>query len=277
MRTPRRLLVASALALSVALLPAPAAGDRVVLKNGRVLDDVAVAETPEGIRIGVGGGELLLPHGQVVAIEKASSSVEEFAKRATALRGRTAGADEWLDLARWARERGYDFGVRVATLEAAAFAPALAEVARLLRPLGYEQGPDGDWLPYDDAMRLRGWVEWEGEWLPPEVAQSKADARAEEREAARRRAADARAERVAALAEAKLIADLTRPEAPTYVYTPVWSAWGVPVVPALPVPQPRGVPEAGAGSSERLRPQAPSAPRSTHQGIHPGGSKGPPR
>ena len=90
MRTPRRLLVASALALSVALLPAPAAGDRVVLKNGRVLDDVAVAETPEGIRIGVGGGELLLPHGQVVAIEKASSSVEEFAKRATALRRVTA-------------------------------------------------------------------------------------------------------------------------------------------------------------------------------------------
>jgi len=265
------------LLLATLLLPAGAVADRVVLANGRVLEDVVVEEAADGLRIHVGGGVLTLPASQVSEVERAPSSVAEFGTRAAALRSSRATAQQWLELARWARERAFDFGTRVAALEAAALEPDASEVATILRPLGYERDPAGIWLPYDDAMRRRGWVEWQGEWLPPDLAAAKAEAEAREREAERRRAADARAERVTALAEAKLLADLARPEPPTVVYAPVWSAWGFPVLPTLPVPRPRAVPSAGAGAPERPRPAAPSAPRSTHQGVLPGGSKSPPR
>lgn len=258
------------------LLPAAAAADRVLLLNGRVLEDVVVEETAEGIRVHVGGGILTLPSGQVLAIEKAPSSVAEFTARAAALRGSSSSADEWLELARWARTRSYDFGVRVAALEAAALEPERTEAAILLRPLGYERDPDGIWVPYDEAMRRRGWVDWQGEWLPPDVAAAKAEAQAAEREEARRRAADARAERVAALTELKLLSDLSRPEPPAVVYAPVWSAWGVPVVPMPPVPAPREAPSGEPGPADRrLLERAAPAP-STHQGIRPATPPAPP-
>lgn len=252
------------------LLPAAAAADRVLLLNGRVLEDVVVEETAEGIRVHVGGGVLMLPSGQVLAIEKAPSSVAEFTARAAALRGSSPSADEWLDLARWARTRFYDFGVRVAALEAAALEPERTEAATLLRPLGYERDPDGVWVPYDEAMRRRGWVDWQGEWLPPDVAAARAEAQATEREEARRWAADARAERVAALTELKLLSDLSRPEPPAVVYAPVWSAWGVPVVPMPPVPAPRKAPSVAPEPADRRLPERAAPAPITHQGIRPG-------
>jgi len=264
------------LSLALLLLPAAAAADRVLLLNGRVLEDVVVEEAAEGIRVHVGGGVLTLPPGQVLSIEKAPSSVAEFTERAAALRVSSPSAEQWLELARWARTRSYDFGARVAALEAAALEPAGAEVATLLRPLGYERDPDGIWVPYDEAMRRRGWIDWQGEWLPPDVAAAKAEAQAAEREEARRRAAEARAERVAALTEMKLLSDLARPEPPTVLYAPVWSAWGVPVVPVPPVPVPWGSAGAPAFSAERRSPARTTPPPSTRQGVVPGTPASPP-
>jgi hypothetical protein len=96
----------------------------------------------------------------------------------------------------------------------------------------------GRWVPYADAMRRRGFVLANGEWITRE--EYAATVRAYEEENARRRAAreqqarDARQERLVALTELSLVRDLTQsvlqPQQP--VYTPSYSVplYGVPVV-----------------------------------------------
>lgn len=227
------------LALSVLTLAGAAArADRVVLVNGRVFDDVVAVVGETRVEIRLGGGSLTLPVEQVASIESGSSTVTEYAAHAASLRDDPAtGAASWLELARWAASRDYAYGLRDAALTAAELDPGLAGLPSLLRRLGYELDAEASrWLPRDEAMRRRGWVEQDGEWVPPAFA----EARARERQAAsddRRRAAEAaRLDRLAALTEMRLAADLARSE-PRMLVGPYGSPWGVPIfVPVLPPP-----------------------------------------
>jgi hypothetical protein len=247
-----------------ALAPSTAAADRVVLVNGQVFEDVSAELREATVSIRVGGGALTLPRDQVLRIEAGPSTLEEYGRRRASLRVGGAPASQWLELARWAREHAFDFGARESALVAAELDPGLDGLGGLLRTLGYERdGAEGGWLPFAEAMRRRGWVEDGGEWVPATVAQARARARIEEL-AERRRAADgARLERLAALTELRLTADLMRPEPTAAQGVAIWPIWSTPIL--VPVPAP--------GQAPPPPPQSPAPPaqrppaRPTHNGI----------
>lgn len=246
-----------------AWMPPPAAADRVVLANGRVFEDVRAEVRAATVSIELGGGALVLPRDQVARIEPGPSTLDEYGRRAGALRAGRANAGEWLELARWASARAFDFGAREAALAAAALDPGLEGLGGQLRPLGYERDPaTGGWYPFAEAMRRRGWVEDRGEWVPAAVAEARERARLEERVERRRAAEAARLEQLTELAELRLGAELARPAPATPIPVPYWAGWGVPVVVPVPVPSgPTPGPEPPAPPVGR----APARP--THQGI----------
>src|SRR5262245_48978521 len=63
MRTPA---LVALLALALAL---PAAADTVRLKNGRAYEDVIAERTPEGVRIQLAFGHIVIPDSQVASVE----------------------------------------------------------------------------------------------------------------------------------------------------------------------------------------------------------------
>ena len=262
---PRALRLAGLASLAALALPTAAVADRVVLANGRVFADVVAVRHDDRVEIRMGGGTLTLPLSQVVAVEASASTLEEYQARARELEAdRGAGAEQWLALARWASGLGFEFGAREAALEAAALAPGLAGLEALLPGLGYafDEG-SGRWLPVDEAMRRRGWVEDGGEWIPAELAARRAEER-RAREEARRRADEARRlERLTALAEAQAAAQAGAGPA----YDPWgygyggygYGYWGVPLYVPVPGPGPRP-PHHDRPPGPPARPQAPSPP-----------------
>lgn len=265
--------------LAAALGTAPLAADRVVLVNGRVFEDVTAEVRAEGVTIAVGGGALTLSRDQVASIEAGPSTLAEYRLRAEALRGKaTTTAADWLELARWARARGCDYGAREAALAAAEIAPELSGLSGLLRDLGYEQeAPGGAWLPFEDAMRRRGWVEDGAEWVPASVAEAREKARSAEREERRRAAEAARLDRLAALTEARLAADLAQPQPPQPTDFWPWGwgypTWGYPV--QVPRPGHGGGPDRPAAPAPSPSPVRPPQGQSTTNSIlsgQPGGA-----
>lgn len=245
------------------LLAPPTSADRVVLVNGKVFEDVTAEIRETTVAIQIGGGALTLAKDQVASIETAPSTAAEYERRGAALRARGGAANEWLELARWARGRGFGFGAREAALAAAEIAPRLAGLEPLMRSLGYEwDEATGGWFPFAEAMRRRGWVEDGDEWVPAEVAEARQRARAEASAERRRAAEAARLERLTTLAELQLTRELARPEPPAWGY-PYWPVWGVPIVAPGPIP-PRPQPGPGPEPPPQL---APRPGRSTHNGI----------
>lgn len=263
MSGPCALRLAGLASLASFALPTAADADRVVLANGRVFADVVAVRHDDRVEIRMGGGTLTLPLSQVVAVEASASTLAEYQARALSLEAdRGAGAEQWLALARWASDQGFEYGAREAALEAAALAPGLAGLEALLPGLGYafDEG-SGRWLPVDEAMRRRGWVEDGGEWVPAELASRRAEER-RAREEARRRAEEARRlERLTALAEAQAASQPAEGPAPGY-YDPWgygWGYWGVPLYVPVPGPGPRP-PHRDRPPDAPARPQAPSPP-----------------
>lgn len=266
----RRPLAAACAAFAIAGSSATCLhADRVVLTNGRIFEDIDAVVKETTVEIRLGGGVLSLPRDQVRSVEPGPSAVADYAERAARLRaGPVATAGDWLELARWSRSRGFDFGAREAALAAAELDPDLAGLAPLLRALGYERESDqGRWLPYTEAMRRRGWVEDGGEWVPAAVATARAEERRAQFEERRRRQEAARLERLAALAEIRVAQEVARAAAPP---PPPLVIWGVPAY--LPIywgQQPGGPPPAsppaadGAGSPPRHADRRPPPARTS--------------
>lgn len=195
-------LLAAAVAVPLALaMAAPATADTVRLRNGRAYEGVIAEEVAGGVRIRLAFGHLVLPHEQVLAVEKSPSALAEYLLRKKDLsRDPEAGAAEWLGLARWAREQDIPQGVREAALLAAEADPALPGLEPLLRPFGFVHDVEaGRWLPFEESMARRGMVRDDGEWV------SLAQQRERQADRERRRAELAREEatrRLAAAAEA---------------------------------------------------------------------------
>lgn len=193
-----------ALLLPLALVAAsPAAGDTVRLRNGRSYEGVIAERTADGVRIRLAFGHLVLPHDQVLAIEKGDSALATYLERKAALESRhDASAAEWLALARWARGEDLAQGVREAATAAADLEPRLPGLEPLLRPFGIVLDEEaGRWLPFDEAMARRGLVRFEGEWISVAEQRRVLEERRRERELA---AEEATARRLAALAAAML-------------------------------------------------------------------------
>jgi hypothetical protein len=187
------------------LAGSPLLADDVFLKNGRSFDNVIAEVGDSQVRVYMPGGVISLPRSAVERVRKADSSFAEYLRRKQELQEReSAGpgaraegsarlarlADDWLELARWAQRSNLQQGAREAALAAAEINPRLPGLAAVLRGAGYVYEPSLDrWIPYDDSMRLHGFVKDGATWIT------------REEQAQRMRAAEiARAERQAAWA-----------------------------------------------------------------------------
>ena len=205
--------------------------DDVRLHNGKSFEGVVVAERDATLDLQIPGGTISIPRASVREIVPSDSPYTEYLSRAAELRKSRAAALRWIELARWARGREMDTAAREAALEAATLDPLLAEVAPVMRSLGYElDEATRRWLPFDEAMQSRGLVLVEGNWLSREEA-AELRRRAEEAERERRRDLDAdRIERAAAemrLAAAEM--EWNQARVP-YAWT-AYGGWGIPYAP----------------------------------------------
>jgi hypothetical protein len=274
-------LAALALGIAAAL---PAAADTVYLTNGNSFEGVIAEVTDAQVRIVMPGGQLSLPRSAVVRVEAGEAPWAEYLAREKALRrDPKATAHEWLELARWAKARGLNQGVRDAALRAAEIDPDAEGLEPLLRGVGYVYDRELErWIPYADSMRRRGFVLAHGVWISR--AEHEARLRAAERQEQERRqrvaeaierARSARTDRLLDIAEVQLTRDLLRRPEPTAVLVPAGWGWPLLVVPGVfpPPGQPGGMP-GGGGPAPMPEPDPRFPPRSGHGGrlLHQPGS-----
>jgi muconolactone delta-isomerase len=264
MRTRSLLAILGSVAVG-SLLSFPLRADDVYLTNGRSFKGVIaeVGETQVTIRMPV--GEIGIPRSQVARVETSESAYAEYLRRKGEIRRAEDKAGAWLELAKWAKANGLAQSAREAALAAAELDPKREGLAPLLRSSGYTLDTQLDrWIPYAEAMRRKGLVHAQGEWITREEYAAR---ERERREAGERRAAaeaerraKARSEAVLRLAEIQLYKETIRdarpqPQVPAYGLPITWWPGYVYIPPVFPVP-PTG-------------PGEPPPPGSGHPG-HPG-------
>lgn len=276
----RTSLIASLL-LTGSLLPAVAIADDVYLTNGRKFEGVVAETTDSQVRIRLQGGVISLPKSQVLRVDAKDSDLSGYLLRKEALRRNPdARAQDWLELARWAKSQGLEQATREAALIAAELDPKLEGLAPILKTFRYSfDEPSGRWISYEDSMRRRGFVYSGGVWVSREELAERD--RQREQELARRRAdaEAARAERAARQTELLLATQTalleetvrSRQQQSPYVYTPSFG-WPVVVVPGYFPPgshcrhgdcgPSQGPGEGGGGGA----PEPPSQPRPARDG-----------
>jgi hypothetical protein len=231
----------ASLLLAGSLLPAVAVADDVYLTNGRKFEGVIAETTDSQVRIRLQGGVISLPKSQVLRVDAKDSDLSGYLSRREALRRNAdARAQDWLELARWAKSQGLEQATREAALAAAELDPKLEGLSPILRGFRYSYDEQlGRWVSYDESMRRRGFVYTGGVWVSREELAERD--RQREQEMARRRAdaEAARAERTARQTElllatqtallAETVRDRQQAQAP-YLYTPSYG-WPVVVIP----------------------------------------------
>jgi hypothetical protein len=264
----------AALLLTGSLLPALAFADDVYLTNGRKFEGVIAETTDSQVRIRLQGGVISLPKSQVLRVETGSSALSDYLRRKEALRrGADTRAQDWLELARWARTQGLEQGAREAALAAAELDPKLEGLTPILRSFRYTFDEQLDrWVSYEDSMRRRGFMFVGGVWVSREELAERD--RQREQEITRRRAEyeSARAERSARQTELILATQTAllqetvndRRRNPSF-YTPPYG-WPVVVLPGYFPPRcPHGdcgpSPSPGMPGNGGNGPEPPSQPR----------------
>lgn len=230
--------VASPLLLGLLLTAGAASADDVYLKNGRKFEGVIAETTDTQVRIRMQGGVLSLPKSHVLRVEERDSDLSGFLRRKEALRRNPdTRAQDWLELARWAKAQGLEQGAREAAVAAAELDPKLEGLSPLLRGFRYTYDEQlGRWLSYEDSMRRRGFVLNHGVWVSREqIAEMNRQRQEAEAQAARMREA-ARAERAARQTElllatqTALLEETIRDRRETNPYYSPYATYGWPVV-----------------------------------------------
>ena len=234
--------IATTLLLGLTLTGGAVSADDVFLKNGRKFEGVIAETTDTQVRIRMQGGVVSLPKSQVLRVESKDSDLSGYLRRKEALR-RSADtrAQDWLELARWAKVQGLEQGAREAALTAAELDPGLEGVAALLRGYKYTYDQElGRWLSYEESMRKRGFVFTQGAWISREELaerarlQREAEVQAQQmREAARAERAARQTEMLLATQTALLAETMREREREAYVdsYAPyAYAGYGWPVV-----------------------------------------------
>ena len=251
-------------------LAAPAAADDVLLTNGRSFEGVIARVEGSRVHIRLPYGEMTLPMSRVERIDRGDSTLARYLAQKESLTRAGASAEGWLDLAAWARAHDLPDGVREAALTAAAVDPHAAGLAPVLRPLGYVFDDELDrWIRYEDAMRRRGFVLVEGEWMSREE-QAERLRRAEE--AASRARAERQAGELAAtardlrtVAEIQLAREAAQAQAAPVYGIPVGVWFGGFPVPVRHHPRPPEAPP-GDGGPSSPPPREPPPGRLGHGG-----------
>ncbi|MGH9464614.1 MAG: hypothetical protein ACRD0X_03140 [Thermoanaerobaculia bacterium] len=213
--------------LGTVALATPAWGDVVHLVNGRKLEGVIAEVGEQRVLIRLEFGDLALPRAMVARVERADSALLEYQARRAMLTAQGAGPEQWLELARWARDAGLEHAAAQAALRAVELAPGSAEAAGLLTALDFlEDEATGQWLPFEEAMSRRGYVTFHGAWISREEATA---ALAAEAQHERERATADREGRLARAVELLAVAQVAGARSgPPY---PPWGTpvWGYPV------------------------------------------------
>ena len=275
-RAPSVAVAAVAVAAALATLASgdPAAADTVRLKNGRSYEGVIAEHVPEGVRVQLAFGHIVLPHDQVLAVEKAPSHTAEYLRRKADLVALPDDdAADWLELARWSRDNDLPHGVRESALAAAEMDPTLEGLDPLLRPLGFVYDEQvGRWMEFEESMARRGMVLDEGEWVTVAVQRQRDEERAQRRAAL---AQEEATRRMTAAAESMERTQRYQEQYADYeyVYYPP-GYWGYPLYypyyPILP-----GHP--GVGDPDPGRPGRPGAGPGHRPGHRPTPQANPPR
>jgi hypothetical protein len=193
----RRALIVTAV---LALVPALASADEVLLKGGGRVSGRIVSRTDTAVQVDVGAGIVTVPMASVLSIEEKRSALDDYEERAAKLRANDVPG--WLALARWSLSQGLGTQARRAYERVLGIDPQNVEANQALGRVLV----DGRWVTELEVHRARGLVAFEGAWLTP----AERDAILEQRDArfnellrldAERRARDA--ERRAAEAEAR--------------------------------------------------------------------------
>lgn len=192
-------------------LVSPAVGDIVHLRNGNSLEGVVTAVTSSQVTLRLAIGELELPLDGVREIERADSSLAEFFRRRRALKAdEAAPAADWLDLADWAWRQGLDHSAGEAAMVAARLDPRLPGLEPFMSDRGYVFDATAvRWVPFEESMRQRGYVEVEETWLPREEARRVEQDRADE---VSTRRSEARQDRLASLVELLVLTQIVEAE-----------------------------------------------------------------
>jgi hypothetical protein len=182
--------IALSLLLGAALLApgSPLLADDVYLKNGRSFEGVVAEVGDSQVRVHMPGGVISLPRSAVDHVQKADSTFAEYLRQKGEIESRESGpqgvrrAEDWVELARWARRHNLSQGTREAALTAAQIDPRQPGLPALLRGFGfvYEESLDR-WIPYDDSMRLHGFVREGGSWVSREEHAQRVREREDER------------------------------------------------------------------------------------------------
>jgi hypothetical protein len=249
-----------AVLVGIGVLAAPARGDDVHLRNGKVYEGVVASSDGKTVTIQLAFGTLRLSSSQVDRIVPGSSSVAELLSRERILEeSDLATAGDWLALALWSRSHGFASAARRAALEAASLDPTLEGLGPLLLADGYRFDEEiGRWIPVAEYMGRRGLVLDEGEWVSRQARNERIartlEARRleEEREAARQlRIATETLARTALLEAAREAREPARETLVVYAGAP----WAFPVI----VPRPVRHPDAEPPDADRPRATAPPA------------------
>lgn len=146
----------------------PALADDVHLTNGRAFYGVVAQVQGEKVAIRLPDGIIRLPLSHVARIERAETRLEEYVERRHALTGRRAPAADWIELALWARDQGFNTAYREAARRAADLDPQAAGLKPVMRDLGWIYDDVTDrWLDETVAMQRRGLVRYDGAWVTP--------------------------------------------------------------------------------------------------------------
>jgi hypothetical protein len=265
------------------LLGGAVSADDVFLKNGRKFEGVIAEVTDSQVRIRMQGGVISLPKSQVLRVDEKDSDLSGYLLRKEALRRKAAAsAQDWLELARWAKSQGLEQATREAALAAAELDPKLEGLAPILRSFRYTYDEQlGRWLSYDESMRRRGFVFVSGVWVSREELAERD--RQREQEITRRRAdaEAARAERAARQTELLLATQTALLEETVrerwhgqgqgpYLYTPSYG-WPVVVIPGyFPPRPPHHCPQGDCGPSPGSGGNGPEPPSHPHPPSHGG-------
>ena len=176
--------------LAAALLAAAswAAADEVLLKGGGRIVGEVIDRNPHEVTVDVGPGTVKLPMARVDRIVGSSSRLSEFRSRASRLNPNDVQG--WLALASWADQNDLRTQAREAWEHVLAIQPDNRVAQQALGNVWHA----GRWMEHDDAMRARGLVEFEGEWMNPGEREARLQVRA----------AQAVAERETAIADARV-------------------------------------------------------------------------
>lgn len=148
------------LACLLALLPSFVYADDVFLKGGGKVSGRIVTRTATSVTVDVGPGTITVAMEHVLRIEEKRSVLDDYHERVGALRANDAGG--WLQLGKWASSQGLGTQARTAYERVVMIDPQNVEANQALDRVLL----DGRWVSEAEAYRARGYVQFEGRWMP---------------------------------------------------------------------------------------------------------------